>query len=930
MQLVQGPIVGREAELEAVRGFVGDHARGPASLTLAGEAGIGKTAIWAHGLLDAKAAGIAVRVCRCSQSDAGLSFAGLGDLFEGLDPSELAALPAVQQNALSAALLISGDDGREPGGRVVGVAVLGVLRALARSGPLLLAVDDVQWLDTSSRSVLSFALRRLDLEPVRLITSCRTGTAGDSASDLGLPGERLVVGPVSVGIMQRIIQTRLSQTLARPTLTRLHRATGGNPMMCLEMARALQRRGTEPAASDPLPVPADFRALVTERLRGLSPQTREVLLISAALAQPTVTAVAAAAGDAVAAAPCLEEAVAAGVLQVDGERIWFTHPLIASIPYADLTLAARRALHERLATTVTDPEEHARHAALSSDEPSSPVAAALDSAARYARRRGSIDAAAELTQLALSRTPASDPDGKLRRTVDAARYLFLLGDPARARGLLAAGLDATLPGPARVDALLLRASIASWEIGDATVGRWCEQALAEAGEDTLLLARSHATFAETSPSAAPLDLVHAETAVHLLQTMTAPPAGLLANALTNVAMHRFRLGHGLAISTLERAVALQATAEPVTVSDRAGLGLGMCLKVVDRFEESRAWLEIMRTCAVDEGDDSALPITLGHLAALECWAGEYELAIALAAEGREHAERMGVRAPMPASVHVLALAHQGHIGAARALGERDLVADESVGFISAVALDLRSLGIAEFMAGDFPAAAAHLLRALSISSDEIGINEPAILRLHPDAVGALVALARFEEATTLTEQLDAATEANHHPWSTVMAARCHSLLESANGDNAAATELLKRALADHQRLPMPFEEARTRLLLGRVLRRAGRRSDARRELETARTMFVRLGTPIQERQASRELESISGRRPESELTPVEQRIADLVAVGQTNREVAATLIMSVRTVESHLGRIYRKLGIRSRTELAARGSATLSGLVKVT
>ena len=919
MEPVRGLIVGREAELAAVQCFVGDHADGPASLTLTGEAGIGKTAIWAQALLDAEAAGVAVRACRCSQSDAPLSFAGLGDLLDGLDPSELTALPAVQQEALSAALLVSDDGGREPGSRVVGVALLGVLRALARSGPVLLAVDDVQWLDASSSGVLSFALRRLDREPVRLITSFRTGTVGNVASDLGVPGERLVVGPVSVGIMQRIVQTRLSQTLARPTLTRLHRATGGNPMMCLEMARALQRRGTVLSASDPLPVPADLRVLVTERLRGLAPQTLEALLMTAALAQPTVTAVAAAVGDAVEAERFLEEAVTAGVLEVDGERVRFTHPLIASIPYADLSPAARRALHERLATTVTDPEEHARHAALGSDEPSSVVAAALDSAARHARRRGSIDAAAELAQLALSRTPASDPAGQLRRTVDTARYLFLLGDPARARALLAAGLDAAPPGPARVDGLLLGASIASWESGDATVAHWCEQALGEAGQDALLLARSHATFAETSPSGAAVDLFHAEAAVELLETMIAPPGGLMANALTNVAMHRLRLGRGLAVSTLERAVALQAQAEPVPVSDRAGLGLGMYLKVVDRFEESRAWLEVMRTCAVDEGDDSALPITLGHLAALECWAGEYDLAIALAREGREHAERMGIRAPMPASVHVLALAHQGHVGKARALGERDLAADQSAGFLSAVALDLRSLGTAELMAGDVAAAADHLLRALSISSEEIGINEPALLRVHPDAVEALVALARFEEAEKLTGQLDAATGANHHPWSTVMAARCHGLLKAADGDRAAAIELLERALADHQRLPMPFEEARTRLLLGSVLRRAGRRADARRELETARAMFLRLRTPIQERQASTELDSIGGRRRlENELTSVEQRIADLVAAGQTNREVAAAMFTSVRTVESHLGRIYRKLGIRSRTELAAR------------
>jgi DNA-binding CsgD family transcriptional regulator len=569
---------------------------------------------------------------------------------------------------------------------------------------------------------------------------------------------------------------------------------------------------------------------------------------------------------------------------------------------------------------VTHPEERARHAALGSVGPSSAVAAALDSAAGHARRRGSIDAAAELARLALSRTAAGDPD-LLRRTVDAARYLFLLGDPVAARQLLAGAVDATPPGPARVDALLLHASIASWESGDATVARWCELALAEAGEDRLLLARSHATFADTSPSGAAVDLFHAEAAVELLEAMPAAPAGLLANALSNVAMHRFRLGRGLAVSSLERAAALQAQAEPVPVSDRAGLALGMYLKVVDRFEESRAWLETIRTCAVDEGDDSALPITLGHLAALECWAGEYEAAIALATEGRDHAERMGIRAPMPASVHVLALAHRGRTEQARALGERDLAADESAGFWSAVALDLRSLGTAELMAGDIPAAANHFLRALQISSEEIGINEPAILRLHPDAIEALIALGRVEEAERLTRQLDAATEANHHPWSTVMAARCHGLLKAANGERTAAVELLEGALVEHPRLPMPFEEARTRLLLGRMLRRAGYRTRARQELETACGVFLALGTPVQERQARTELDGIGGRRRlEFDLTPVEQRIANLVAAGQTNREVAAATFMSVRTVESHLGRIYRKLGIRSRTELAARPS----------
>ena len=916
---VPAAIVAREAELMLVREFVADARRGPASLTLSGPAGIGKTSIWGQAVREASLRGLTVRVCRCSQSDAALAFAGLGDLFDGLDSEVLDQLPDVQRKALAVALLLSDSDDRQPGLRVVGVAVLGVLRFLARRSPLLLALDDVQWLDSSSRNALSFALRRLEDEPVRVLTSCRSGESDDVTASLGLPGERLAVGPVSVGGLQQIIQTQLAQTPARATLTRLHRATGGNPMMSLEMARALERRGIEPAATDPLPIPADLRLLVTDRLHGLTAATRELLLLAAALAQPTVAVVADVVGDAVSAARCLDEAQAAGVVTVEGDRLRFAHPLIASIPYEDLTAAARRDLHTRLAASILDPEEHARHAALGSEDPSAAVAQSLDVAADHARRRGSINSAAELSLLALDRTPASDTPSLLHRAVAAAGLLHLLGDSVGARSLLDTSLERSAPGPDRVPALLLQAAVASWQSGDATVAGWCQQALAEAGQDTLLLARGHAAFAETSPSGAAQDLFHAQTALALLETMDAPPPALLANALTNVASHQFRLGQGLNVAMLERAAALQATSDPVPVSDRAGLGLGMFLKAVDRFAESRSWLEAMHTSAIDEGDDSALPLTLGHLAALECWAGNYELAVTLSAQGREHAQRMGIRAPMPASVHVLALAHLGQLDLARRFGEADLHADEAVSFTSATALDLRSLGTTELWAGNVAVAATYLLRALEISTQQVGINEPAILRVHPDAVAALVQLGRMKEAAELVDQLDASSAANHHPWASAMALRCHALLAASGGDLTGAVELLHQALTAQQAVPMPFEVARTRLLLGHVFRRAGRRNDARHELECAQAGFASLRTPLHEQQARVELASVGGRRRQELLmTPVEQRIADLVTAGQTNREVAAALFTSVRTVESHLARIYRKLGVRSRTELAAR------------
>jgi DNA-binding CsgD family transcriptional regulator len=910
--------VGRECELEAVERFTLGVTGGPASLVLEGPAGIGKTAIWNEAVTAARMNGVAVRTCRCTESDAAWAFAGLGDLLDGLSSDCTRDLPEIQQRALAGALLMSDVPAGPPGDRVVAVAVLGVLRALARSGPLLLAVDDVQWLDPSSRKVLSFALRRLRDEPVRLLASCRTGPLSDviAEADLGLPGERLFVGAASVGTLQRIGQTRLGQSLSRPTLTRLHRATGGNPMMFLEMARALQRRGCEPEAGEPLPVPVDLRLLVTERLRGLSLVTRQLLLVTAALAQPTVGLVASATDDADEYRRALAEALNAGVLELDGQRLRFAHPLIASIPYEDLTPDARRRLHERLAQTVTDPEQHARHAALGAAEASASVAAALDVAAQHARSRGSLDSAAELAELAMNTTPVGERGDLLRRTVAAAEYLFLLGDPARARTVVSAGLQAASPGPGRVPGLLLQATIASWEHGDATVARWCEQALAEAGDDQLLLARCHATFAETSPSGAEADLVHAQSAVKLLQGIDSPPSDLLSNALTNLALHGCRLGHGLAVTTLERAVALQAQGILPPVSDRVGMALGMCLKVVDRFEDSRSWLQAMRTCADDEGDDSALPNTLGHLAILECWAGEYQLALRYAAEGRDHAARIGCRAPMLASAHVLALAYLGRLTEARDLGEGDLASDEALGYVSAVALHLRSLGFTELAAGNLSAAADHFLRAIAISR-EIGIGEPAIMRLHPDAVTALVAVGNIDEAEHLTAELDASTASNHLPWSTAMASRCHGVLCAAAGDIAGAVDALERALADHERLPMPFEEARTRLLFGTVLRRAGRRSDARRELEAALTVFVRLGTPAQAEQALSELAGIGGKPGgDGDLTAMELRIVALVGAGQTSREVASALFMSVRTVDSHLGHVYRKLGLRSRTELA--------------
>jgi hypothetical protein len=307
------------------------------------------------------------------------------------------------------------------------------------------------------------------------------------------------------------------------------------------------------------------------------------------------------------------------------------------------------------------------------------------------------------------------------------------------------------------------------------------------------------------------------------------------------------------VTTLERAAALQAEADPVPVGERAALGLGMYLKVIDRFEESRSWLRSMWTAAIDEGDDSALPITLGHLATLECWAGDYDLALEYAVSGREHASRMGVRAPMPQSAHVLVLAHLGRLDEARSLAEGDVAADESVGYTAAIALHPRSLGFTELLAGNPTAAAEHCLRALAISSEEIGMAEPAILRLHGDAVAALVALGRIDDAWRLTRDLDSATQINHLPWSTAIAGRCRGLLKAVEGDVPAALEVLHQSVLDHQLLPMPFEQARTRSPSFRPAKRGPSRAGgrARRLRQAGHTDPGRAGPPPRRARSSR-------------------------------------------------------------------------------
>ena len=278
---------------------------------------------------------------------------------------------------------------------------------LADERPVLLAIDDVQWIDAPSAHALSFVLRRLEAEAISVLTTLRVTEGIPDPLDLTtLLGDRLTrldVGPLPLDVFTRLIHERTDGRFSRPILVKIHEASGGNPLFGLEIVRAMRSVDGEPPPGEPLPVPDDLGNLLHDRIESVPPETQDVLLLASATSRPTVELLREAGGSG---EDRLGPAEAAGIVRVlsTGEVV-FTHPLLASSVYGRATSARRRDAHARLARTIADPEERARHLALSSSRPDPEVADALDTAAIHASKRGAPWTAAELEELALRLTP---------------------------------------------------------------------------------------------------------------------------------------------------------------------------------------------------------------------------------------------------------------------------------------------------------------------------------------------------------------------------------------------------------------------------------------------------------------------------------------------------------------------------------------------
>ncbi|HYI20738.1 MAG TPA: AAA family ATPase [Solirubrobacteraceae bacterium] len=894
-------IVGREAELQQLREVVESAAR-PVVAFVEGDAGVGKTALLEAIVGRAAEGGTRVLRARPTAAEAASSFAALDDLLrpaiEGLP-----RLAEPQRRALAAALLLEAAiDPVDP--RLVGLACLSLLEALP--GRVLLAVDDWQWLDAASAAVLSFVLRRLEPGGAKVIATVRRGEADEAVAGLvrALPVDQVIelaVGPLDPGALGRLVHARTGTWMAPPALARLHAACEGNPLLALELVRA---PGAEAAS--------DIRRLLAARVGALAPETRTVLRFVAALAEPTLAAVEAA----VDAPGGLEEALAADVLVRDGSRLRFSHPLIGAVVEERTPLGEWRAIHARLAELTDHPEQRARHLAAAADGPDEAVAAALEVAAGEAATRGAMMAAADLAERAAELTPSTDQPVRLRRLLHAAEAAMAVGDGPRARGPLEEVLARAGAGPLRAAALHKLAYV----VMDDSALELAESALVEAGTDEALLAEVHLTasmFAAMGGDGTALR--HADAAVRHAEATGQP--FLLSQALSNIAFLRHCAGGGVQRELLLRADALER-AESVPGRDDTPLEvLGMQLYVNGDLAESRELLtaELERAQARGYLEHESFATLL--LAELEVRAGRWQLAEGFARQTLEltlGSDLWNAEAAGHCTVAVVD-AHLGRVASAREHAETGRRQATDLGDLGFATKCSHILGFVALSLGD-PEGAVFHLAPLRANEAQLNIREPAMFCIGPDAAEALVLAGDLDAAREVQAELEARGRTLGRAWAIATGLRCRGLIAAVEGRSDDALAALHEAIAVHAEVPQPFDRARTLLVLGSTQRRFKQRAEARGSLEAALAVFEELGAALWAERARAEIARLGGRRARDrdELTETERRIAELAAVGRSNREIAGELFVSERTVESNLTRAYRKLGVRSRTELARR------------
>lgn len=910
---VTGPVtvVGRDRELSQVDRWAARLAEEPSALVLSGGAGVGKTTLLGVAISASNKVGAQVLTARPVQAELTLGFAALVDLLDPVAHDLLPRLPGPLARALASALL-RGEADADVDLHAVGRGLTEALRLLAAQTPVVLAIDDAQWLDAPSSRAITFAMRRLEGK-VGLIVTHRDDDDGDG-DPLGLAWgsderiTRVVVRPLSADATQRLLRLAGSD-LPKRSLLRVHAESGGNPFYSLELARAASQPGLPPA----------LRSVVSHRLNGLPGIGRPVVELIAVLGPMDVDQFSQFIGDAEVA---LDAAVDAGLLVVRSGQASFVHPLLAAGAYESISSGRRRSLHRRAAELVHGVEQQARHVALATTGRDRDAATLLEQAALAARARCAPESAAELASHARRLTPAADVDDLHRRVLLQADSLYLAGADHEASRLVEDLLASGVRGVSRARALIHR--VQHDEEPYVAVAR-LEEAVQEATGDDVVKARALTTLAWMRGLwAGDLDIAVDEAETALLLAETTADTAVITTALTTAAVVHACLGDPQAEVYFRRAVDSADGIEWIA-GDRSPL----VAYAHQRFWRAH-WVEASellareREDALRNGEDSRLErlnIFRADLAIRRGHWGEadrlLEDALAWAPPGYWRTRALLWRA--------LLRARRGESRAlddiVEAAGSPALTTDPLL-----VATAAMVNGLVALVEGRIQDAVVNL-QPLCDVGEQKRPRELAILLVEPDAIEALISAGDLCAARELTDSLELRAEASRHPVGLPAAARCRGLLALAVDDIDSALLHLDQARQTFAQQGMPYELARTLLVEGMALRRAGRRTHAGDTLESAQQLFEELKAERWVERCRQELRRARPRPRHGGLTEAETRVASLVVAGRTNREVAAGLFTSVATVEAHLTRIYRKVNVRSRTELAhavAGGSVTLT------
>ncbi|GAA0472524.1 hypothetical protein Ade02nite_52240 [Paractinoplanes deccanensis] len=929
-------------------------------VALHGPAGIGKTA-----LLDAVAAtaagrGELVLRLRPVRSERLLAYAGISDLVSQLPREAAAGLPPAQRAALAA--LRQGLPPRAGGPALARRLVLPLLLArTARSRSVLLVVDDCQWLDAESAELIAFAMRRRPGPRVRAITAQRRPDAAGHHTDIARPQEsavgnragatrhresaagndaamsqqresaagrrapaarqqpgpghqhraarlcpapvhELAVPPLSADDLTELLEAR---GLPCRTASRMHEASAGNPFLALELAAAV----APGPAWRPAPLPEAARELLRERLAALGDEVRRTLLVAALATEPTVTVLLRAGRD----DAVRELRAAAGVVRLDGEAVRFTPPLLAGVLTEEAGAEERVEVHTALAAAAVDPVEALRHRALCSGRPDAEVALALAEAAD-----GCAERAAELYLLAAERCPHTHAAQRLDWLVAAARAALTAGAGALAGRAAEAVIAAGAPAGHRVRARVVLLDLAGQGLAD--MGETFAAALAEAGDDPALLAPvrlrlTWAAFLSGDPNAA-----EAEAGRTVDAARGAGDPTTEAMALSILAQIQRLRGEPRWAQTLRQALALPATPAPDWLHYGPRYMAARFAMVDDRLGEARD--ELLKLLVVAEQDriGEARVEVLRSLSEVATRAGRCREALRYAHRAVRAAQHAGL-SPGPtwytAAVAELA---GGSLTAAVGFARRGVRASEQEGDTLYLRRNLHALGQAELRAGQARAGVAALRRLRELEA-ESGGADPMIVRWHGDLAGGLAALGEHAEAEAMLAEARAAVHRlGDHPGLSGYLDRATAVVLSESGQAESAVRLSAAAAQHFAQLHQPLEQAHALLVQGSAERRRRRYAAARVAIGAALAIFLAADAKPWAEQTERALARTESNSAPLDLglTSTELRIAALVRDGASNREIASRLFLSVKTVEATLTRVYRKLGVRSRTQLSSR------------